>query len=198
MKSLLLLILMRFASVFHFFSVDHSLWPFLFAIVRFRYACVCAIESQFAFVLHKFIFESIKNTIKTHFDEEFEPEILIADGADAINAFHESFASAKLDIMCFAHVIRNCYKRSFTSKNNKHLIIDDIRKMQLAPNQTTFKMMSGLFLEKWKRVEPDFVKYMKKEWLGVHSNWFEGSAYYTPSHNNGQESHNAVIKRKVT
>lgn len=100
--------------------------------------------------------------------------------------------------MCFAHVIRNVRKRPFASKNNKKLIIDDIRKIQLAQNRKMFDEMSRLFLLKWKGVEPNFVDYFKREWLGTHSNWFEGAADYTPSTNNALESHNAVIKRKVT
>lgn len=63
--------------------------------------------------------------------------------------------------MCYAHVIRNCRKRPFSSNNNKKLNF-------------------------------------KKEWLGAHCNWFEGAAIYTASTNNGQEGHNAVIKRKIT
>lgn len=70
--------------------------------------------------------------------------------------------------------------------------------MQSAPNRATFNMMENLFCNKWQLVEPDFVKYFDKEWLGVHCNWFEGAADYTASTNNGQESHNAVIKRKIT
>lgn len=159
------------------------------------YAC-CSHERATDYT---FIFECVKKAIRTHFNEDFSPEVLIADGADAIrNAYYESFISAKLDVMCFAHVIRNCYKRPFASKNNKPLVIDDIRKMQLAPNRSTFKMMCDLFVDKWKLLEPNFVEYFQKEWLGVHCNWFEGAADYIPSTNNSQESHNAVIKRKIT
>lgn len=159
------------------------------------YAC-CSHERTSDYT---FIFESVKRAIKNHFNEEFNPEILIADGADSIrNAYYGSFDSAKLDVMCFAHVLRNCNKRPFTSGNNKQLILDDIRKMQLAPNRSTFTMMSNLFLEKWKTVESNFVDYFKKQWLNKHCNWFEGAAEYTPSTNNAQESHNAVIKRKIT
>lgn len=148
---------------------------------------------------YSFIFESIKNAIKTHMDKDFEPDTLIADGADAIrNAFYDSFETADLDVMCYAHVIRNCNKRPFTSKLNKGLIMDDIRKMQQAPNRATFVMMSRLFIDKWRRIESDFVTYFQKEWLGAHCNWFEGSANYTPSTNNALESHNAIIKRLIT
>lgn len=159
------------------------------------YAC-CSHEKTHDY---HFIFDSIKNAIKKHLDKDFEPETLIADGADAIrNGFYNCFESAKLDIMCFAHVLRNCNKRPFTSTKNKGLIIDDIRKMQLAPNRATFNMMASLFCDKWKNLESDFVAYFKKEWLGPHTNWFEGAAIHTPSTNNALESHNAVIKRLIT
>lgn len=159
------------------------------------YAC-CSHEKTHDF---QFIFESVKNSIKQHLDENFEPKTLIADGADAIrNAFYNCFESATLDIMCFAHVLRNCNKRPFTSKANKQLVMDDIRNMQLAPNRATFGMMTKLFCAKWERIESDFVTYFEKEWLGPHCNWFEGAANYTPSTNNALESHNAVIKRLIT
>lgn len=145
------------------------------------------------------MFECVKEAIKTHLNREFTPKKLIADGADAIRtSFYKVFISAELDVMCYAHVLRNCCKRPFTSKNNKQLILDDIQKMQVAPNKPTFNMMNKLFIEKWKTIEPDFVAYFQKEWLGAHCNWFEGAAEYTASTNNGQEGHNAVIKRKIT
>lgn len=161
----------------------------------FIYAC-CSNETGLDF---KFIFDAIRKAIKTHFNGEFEPEILIADGSHAIrNAFFDSFESAKIHIMCYVHVLRNCYKQPFTSKNNKALIIEDIKKMHLAPNKSTFNMMSKLFCDKWIELESNFVAYFKKEWLTTHSNWFEGASDYTPSSNNALESHNAVIKRKIT
>lgn len=159
------------------------------------YAC-CSHEQTHDF---QFIFQSIKTAIKTHLDADFEPTTMIADGADAIrNAFYGSFDSAELDIMCFAHVLRNCNKRPFTSKANKQLVLDDIRQMQLAPNRATFNMMAKLFREKWMRIESDFVAYFEKEWLGPHCNWFEGAANYTPSTNNALESHKAVDNSSPT
>lgn len=148
---------------------------------------------------YAFVFQSVKDGLQIHFNEIFQPETLIADGADAIrNAFYNTFDSAKLDVMCFAHVIRNIKKRPFANKNNKELILDDIRKMQSSSNRKMFEMMAKLFGDKWENIEPNFVEYFKKQWLGVHSNWFEGAAEYTPSTNNALESHNATIKRKIT
>lgn len=150
---------------------------------------------------YAFVFQSLKNGIEKYFPSAlFKPKRLVADGADAIrNAFYSVFSdSAEVDVMCFAHVLRNIRSRPFASKNNKPLIIDDIKKMQLAQNRNVFDMMAELFVKKWMDLEPNFVNYFQKQWLGVHSNWFEGVADYTPSTNNAVESHNSVIKRKVT
>lgn len=146
-----------------------------------------------------FVFQSVKDGIRKHLRKIFNPMTLIADGADAIrNGFYTVFPNATLDIMCFAHVLRNIRKRPFSYKNNRSLIIDDIRKMQLVPNRRIFQHMADLFCKKWTPLESNFVIYFKQQWLGTHSNWFEGAADYTPSTNNSLESHNAVIKRKVT
>lgn len=100
--------------------------------------------------------------------------------------------------MCFAHVLRNVMKRSFKSENNKNLIIDDIKNIQLAFDKQIFKMMTKKFCEKWIELENEFVTYFKKQWLGRHCNWYEGAAIYTPSTNNAQEGYNGAIKKKVT
>lgn len=150
---------------------------------------------------YAYVFRAVKNSIAKYVpSSSYGPRILIADGANPIrNGFYtEHKATAELDVMCFAHVIRNLRKRPYASKNNKALILDDVRKMQLAPNRNIFAMMTNLFIKKWQIIEPNFVAYFKKEWLGVHVNWFEGAADYTPSTNNALESHNAVIKRKIT
>lgn len=148
---------------------------------------------------YAFVFQSVKHGIREHVKKRFNPMTMVADGADAIrNAFYSVFPNAKLDIMCFPHMLRNVRKRPFASKNNKSLIVDDIRKMQLAPNRKVFDYMTGLFRRKWRLPEEKFVEYFEKQWLGAHSNWFEGAADYTPSTNNSLESHNAVIKRKIT
>lgn len=148
---------------------------------------------------YAFVFDAVKKKIKECFSANFAPSMLISDAADAIrNGFYRIFPDATVDIMCFAHVLRNIEKRKFNSKNNKKLIIDDIKKLQHAPDKTTFSFMSTLFCEKWAPVEQEFVAYFKAQWLGVHCNWYEGAAMYAPSTNNAQESVNNVIKRKIT
>lgn len=148
---------------------------------------------------YSFVFESVKNAIEVYFQTSFEPDTLIADGAMAIrNGFYNVFDSAKLDVMCFAHVIRNLRKRPFAMKNNKQLVLDDVRRMQSAPSRAIFEKLSQLFCEKWESLEPNFIEYFRSQWLGPLVNWFEGVAEYVPSTNNALESHNATIKRRVT
>lgn len=68
----------------------------------------------------------------------------------------------------------------------------------MAQNTSTFQMMTELFKKKWHSLEPNFIDYFQREWLGSHCNWFEGVADYTPSTNNALESHNSIIKRTIT
>lgn len=127
---------------------------------------IYAFSSHEATEDYAFVFASVKSGVTSYFPQNsWAPNKMIADGADQIrNAYYQVFEdSAKIDIMCFAHVIRNVRKRPFASKSSKPLIVDDIRKMQLAPNRNTFDMMSGLFIDKWQDTEPNFVSYFKKE-----------------------------------
>lgn len=118
---------------------------------------------------------------------EISPKNLVSDAADAIrNGLYSVFPDATLDVMCATHVLRNVRQRKFAEKAHKEQIIDNIRKMQLVPSSLEFDVVSKLFLQKWNNVEPAFCEYFNKQWLGVHKNWFEGCAEYTPSTNNGQ------------
>lgn len=144
---------------------------------------------------YAFVYKTVQDALLKHFQYKFEPTTLIADGADSIrNAFFDVFQSAEKDIMCNSHVVRNVDKRPFTNKNNKLIIKDDMRKIQVAPNEATFRMMTNLFCKKWETIETNFIGYFKKELLGSHSNWYEGVAHYTPSTNNALEGSNAGIK----
>lgn len=102
---------------------------------------------------YEFVFQTMKETIAMHLNKIFKLELLIADGADAIrNAFYNTFSdSAKEDIMCFAHVLRNVRKRPFT---NKQLIIDGIKKIQLASSKSVFEKNGKI----WKVISSNISK----------------------------------------
>lgn len=148
---------------------------------------------------YAFVFDAVKKKIHEYFSKIFGPRTLISDAANAIrNAFYRIFPNATMDIMCYAHVLRNVDKQKFKSKNNKRLIKEDISLLQQAPDKKLFSFMAKMFCAKWRPNEPKFIEYFEAQWLGVHCNWFEGAAVYTPSTNNAQESVNNVIKMKVT
>lgn len=146
-----------------------------------------------------FVLRSIRDVVKQLTGTDFNPSVMIADGADAIrNTFYATFPSAILDIMCFAHVIRNIRKQKFNNAKNKINILNDMRLIQLSATPQLFDEITKLFLRKWSKTESEFCSYFKKQWLGVHQNWYEGAAHYTPSTNNGLEGYNNVIKRLYT
>lgn len=88
------------------------------------YAC-CTNETT---VDYEFVFEAVRDAIEILYAGKIEPKILIADGTDAIqDAFHNTFPLTEIDIMCFAHVIRNVRKCAFKTKTNKKMVLNDIR-----------------------------------------------------------------------
>lgn len=159
------------------------------------FAC-CSTEKK---ADYKFIFNSIKNTIKTSLNVDFCPEILVSDAAPAIkNAFFDVFPTAKVNITCWAHVARairqKCKAKGFESE-----IMADIDVIHLSSSRKIFNYATKLFIKKWKkRGCPEFCAYLKKKWIDKNSNWFEGVASYTPSTNNGLEAYNNVIKKFET
>lgn len=115
----------------------------------------------------------------------FEPTILISDASNAIrNAFAKNFDAKKM-IMCYIHVKRNVAKRPLKDNKNRKRILNDMTHM--ASSEENFKIMSQLFLKKYKESEPEFVDYFQSQWLGEHCNWYEAAAVYTPSTNNNLE-----------
>lgn len=157
--------------------------------------CTSETEEDYAFV-----FNALTNSIKSLFNEDFSPKILIADGSFAIrNAFENSFTDILLMVMCYPHVLRNVRKRPLkNAKKNRAPIMHDINRMHLAPSEQIFNGMAALFLKKWAKEEKEFCDYFKDQWLGARQNWYEGASVYTPSHNNHVEGTNQAIKRDVT
>lgn len=120
---------------------------------------------------YTFIFQTVKEAIALHLNKTFNPKILVSDAADAIRNGCQNVLGDSIEayVMCFTHVLRNVRKRIFSSKKNKALIIDDIRKIQLASSKNNFELMTRLFIEKWKPLEENFVAYFEKQWLGMFS-----------------------------
>lgn len=77
--------------------------------------------------------------------------------------------------------------------------LDDIDHLHLSSSKDKFEKAKLLFIKKWyAKKQKTFIEYMNEMWLSTHQNWYEGIAEYTPSQNNGLESHNLVIKKEET
>lgn len=109
-------------------------------------AC-CSNEKEADF---SFLFKCTRNAFrKTHIGQAFDPKLLISDAADAIrNAFYNTFSNAQLDIMYYAHVVRNIKKADYKNNANKILIKEDISVLQLSKSREVFEELSALFIKK--------------------------------------------------
>jgi len=84
---------------------------------------------------------------------------------------------------------------NLVDKATKSSLKDDIHTLQACQSPEIFEKASSLFLLKWEKVEPAFIKYFKKMWLcSKRSGWYQGYASAIPDHNNSNESDNRYIK----
>ena len=82
--------------------------------------------------------------------QDYKPQTLISDCADAItNAARIVFGNIKR-IHCWAHVIRNVDKHLFRikCKATRQLVREDILQLQLAKSEEEFFTASGLWVKK--------------------------------------------------
>ena len=155
----------------------------------------------------KFIFESVKDAVKSIHNETFRPTMLQADAAQSItNGFKACFSYDDTDftrLNCWAHVDKKLRSKLLIikDKNIRSDLYENICVLQLANNRVTFDYLTKLFFKKWctgtvKVIE--FLDYMKKNWIEKNCNWFEGAAPSHPSTNNALESTNNDIKNSFT
>ncbi|CAF3306315.1 unnamed protein product [Rotaria sp. Silwood2] len=158
---------------------------------------VCSNEKSKDFT---FVFHALQDGVKKLDLQEINPDVLIADGSDAIrNGFQATFGE-KPTVMCWAHMRRKVVKKieSMVDKTEQKDLIEDIEALQLAQCERIFTKASNLFIKKWNKKEPKFIEYFQNEWLYSHNGWYEGIKHLTPSTNNGLESNNRVIKDENT
>ena len=114
---------------------------------------VCTEEKQKDF---EFIFKAIRDGVfKLDDSNTYNPNVLIADGSDAIrNAFTRIFASNKM-VMCWPHMRRGVDKKLCLINDNNELreIISDIEKLQICNSTHSFQLASELFLKKKKSIK---------------------------------------------
>ena len=160
---------------------------------------MCSNETDEAF---KFIFQSIKDTVKDVYNFDYLLTILIADAADAItNGFTRVFKELLTRVMCWFHM-----KKAFEAhetyisleSSTKEQIKQDIYVLQLSESIDFFNTSYELFKEKWSseknKATDTFLTYFHKVWIDQHPGWYEGYAPGVPSTNNALESTNEKIK----
>lgn len=162
---------------------------------------ICSFETGDDF---HFIFMAAKKILKEINNYDFKPDILIADGAEAItNGFMNAFDYKSIDdftrVMCWAHVLRAVdVKAKPIEEKLRDQILLDIYAIQLSPSPEHFKIATDLFKKKWSARDSTidtFVNYFESEWVNSRNNgWYEGFSTNIPSTDNGLESTNGKIK----
>lgn len=147
-----------------------------------------------------FMFNAIKEGIRTHYSQAFEPKYLMADAAAAIaNGAKAVFVQIPeiTVIMCFAHVMANLEKQKVDTMDGKikKEMLADVSSIHRAHDLPTYKKAIQLFLKKYE-AHVDFCDYMQKTWFNKY--WYQGIRHFTPGTNNALEGTNSVIKRDYT
>ncbi|CAF1431807.1 unnamed protein product [Rotaria magnacalcarata] len=141
----------------------------------------------------EFIFNCIQIGLKKINKDLLKPTALICDAADAIkNVFKNVFGNSYNQIMCWAHMKRNV-ENLISHINDKDIakeILEDIEMLQLSNSTIIFKLVSTLFMKKWKLHNKqtdqsilDFLNYFDNEWLKSNAGWYEGLQLYVPTSN---------------
>ncbi|CAF2251995.1 unnamed protein product [Rotaria magnacalcarata] len=141
----------------------------------------------------EFIFNCIQIGLKKINKDLLKPTALICDAADAIkNGFKNVFGNSYNQIMCWAHMKRNV-ENLISHINDKDIakeILEDIEMLQLSNSTIIFKLVSTLFMKKWKLHNKqtdqsilDFLNYFDNEWLKSNAGWYEGLQLYVPTSN---------------
>lgn len=125
-------------------------------------------------------------------------ELLLSDACyPIINAFYESFALAKQNVICWAHVARHVKDR-IQRKECYPRFKADLSVLQMSRNRETFEFVANLLVKKYSNAEPEFCEYFDTYWIKRHQNWFGGYAPFAPATNNAIEGKNASIKTNYT
>lgn len=150
---------------------------------------------------YEFVFKSFKIGLRTLYEEDLKPEILICDAAHAIhNGFRKVFGEDKPVVMCWAHMRRALVKKlpSFLKNKKQQLEFTSyIDKVQVAKS-SNFDTAIDLLLKKWSVISKEMTDYFVNEWLVKNRFWYEAVVHFTPSTNNALESCNKLIKDENT
>ena len=146
-------------------------------------------------------FEFVFRTLH-QFDPEWNPNVLLADGSEAITAgFEREFGPSTPRLMCYFHMLQNIkpYLKVLTKEGVCGHIKVDLNALQISADETTFRVASALFIAKWKKKAKkdrrildflqyfesqrilDFLQYFEAQWIQKNFNWYKGASP-TPFH----------------
>jgi hypothetical protein len=157
---------------------------------------ICTTEDNEDFA---FVSRVINERVEAIFLIIYKPIALVADATGAITiAFTRVFGEDFIRIMCYCHMERAC-ARKLNGNDHKEAIILDLQSIQIAFSKPLFNFIVEKFKTKWFKYE-EFLNYFDNEWVQQNSLWFEGATFNLsmPSHNNGLEAENLVMKRDHT
>ena len=112
---------------------------------------ICSNEEEKDF---KFMFQSLADGVEEHAEQKMDPQVLIANSANAIrNAFEDTFGEKPM-VMCWAHVRRNVEEKvqSLVEKGCQTEIIHDIEVLQLSQSKKSSRKLASYFSRNGKEV----------------------------------------------
>lgn len=142
------------------------------------------------------IFSALKEKIRSIFDQDFQPKVLVCDSSQAIkNAFLRVFGSDTTVRVCWTHAKRNILKKveQTIEKTTRKDVLQDFDALHNAPSGEVFNAASRAFIAK-HATHTAFIDYFEQQWLIENPNWFLGAATPSPVTNNALESFNKTIK----
>jgi hypothetical protein len=126
-----------------------------------------------------FMFISFKTGVESEMGVKNKPEILVADGANAItNGFKKVFGDHFTRVMCWAHVYMAVEKRLCKDGDEiiKTKILADLASVQLATSDEVFAVLYDKFVEKCVALADQTANFGIIKFLEYfHGTWYESS-----------------------
>jgi hypothetical protein len=166
---------------------------------KFRAIAFCLSSNEDGFS-YEFMFSTVKKHLKEFYKFDFQPEFIMADGAQSItNAVSEVFGDNITRLMCYWHLKKNVKLNCNLSKEDREEFLKDIDILNLCQNEGDFNHGCKLLLKKWEPIDIELTNYFQKTYVDNYSNWFVASSPIGMGvTNNNCEGFNNLIKRQYT
>ena len=111
------------------------------------------------------MFQSLKNGSQSVADTQnfnYEPEMLVSDGAEAIVKGAKLVWPGIAGAMCWAHVVPKVQKRlsKLTNKSHQVEMMNGLYEIQLSCEKQEFDKMIRLYDQKWRAEGPEYVLFL--------------------------------------